>query len=69
MARQENHVSCALCRKPIGYYDPVFNRLEIGEGQAADICQECIDRFLKWQQKKYARLFPTSAAKKRFGKT
>lgn len=67
--RMEREVNCALCQKPIRNYDPAFNRLEIDESHAADICPECIDRFLKWQQRKFARLFPTSAAKKRFGKS
>jgi hypothetical protein len=41
----------------------------IDENHEADICQQCIDKFFKWQQGVYARLFPTSAAKKRFNKT
>lgn len=62
-------MDCALCRRPICNYDPAFNRLEIDGSSAADICQECIDRFLRWQQRRYALLFPTSAAKKRFRKS
>ncbi len=61
-------MDCALCHKPIRNYDPAFNRLEIDASQSADVCGECIDRFLKWQQRKYALLFPTKAAKKRFGR-
>lgn len=64
----EGDVNCVLCQNPIRDYDPAFNRLQIDESRAVDICQECVDRFLKWQQGRYARLFPTNAAKKRFGK-
>lgn len=61
-------MNCNLCKKPISNYDAIYNHLEIDETHAADICAECVDKFLKWQQGKYARLFPTSAMKKRFGK-
>jgi hypothetical protein len=42
--------------------------LKIDEQHAADICQKCIDKFVKWQGAIYADLFPTKAMKKRFGK-
>lgn len=61
-------MKCTLCGRPIQNYDAICNHLEIDEAHAADICTECIDKFVKWQQGKYARLFPTSAMKKRFGK-
>jgi hypothetical protein len=65
--RMEGKMNCSLCGKLIRNYDPVYNCLEIDEAHAADICPDCIEKFLKWQQGIYARLFPTSAMKKRFG--
>lgn len=61
-------MNCTLCNKPIQNYNQAFNHLKIDESHEADICQECIDKFGKWQQSIYARLFPTTAVKKRFGK-
>ncbi len=61
-------MKCTLCGKPIRNYDAAYNHLEIDEIHSADICRECIDKFVKWQQSIYARLFPTSAVKKRLGK-
>jgi len=58
-----------LCKKPILNYHPEFNRLEIDESISADFCSNCIDKFIKWQQKNYARLYPTHAMKKRYNKT
>ncbi|MEK6960380.1 MAG: hypothetical protein AABX47_04350 [Nanoarchaeota archaeon] len=56
---------CALCKSTIEKYDPTLNHLVIDESCSADICQGCIDKFFKWQQGLYARLFPTKAMKKR----
>jgi hypothetical protein len=64
----EEKMNCTLCGKAIRNYDAVSNHLAIDETHAADICPECIDKFVKWQQSIYARLFPTSAVKKRFAK-
>lgn len=61
-------MNCTLCKKPIHNYNPEFNQLKIDESQSADICQDCIDKFLKWQQSIFANLFPTKAMKKRYGK-
>ena len=60
---------CSLCKKPILNYHPALNNIKIDESTAADICSECIDKFLKWQQSIFAKLFPTKAAKKRYGKS
>jgi hypothetical protein len=60
-------MNCTLCKKPIEKYDPLLNHLKIDESLAADICQGCIDKFGKWQRGIYARLFPTTAVKKRYG--
>lgn len=57
--------TCALCQRPIEPYDPSMSRLELDGGRAADLCPACIDRFLRWQQDVFARLFPTAAMKKR----
>jgi hypothetical protein len=61
-------MNCALCKKPIKDYHPEFNRLMIDDSESADICLECVDKFLKWQQGVFADLFPTKAAKKRYAK-
>ena len=68
MRMERKKMNCMLCEKPIRNYDAAYNHLEIDETHAADICPECIDKFLKWQQSIFARFFPTSAVKKRFGK-
>jgi hypothetical protein len=57
-------MKCTLCKASIHDYSPDFNHLNIGESQSADICQACIDKFVRWQQNLYARLFPTAALKK-----
>jgi len=62
-------MNCTLCKKPIHDYHPEFNHLKIDESLDADICSECIDKFVKWQQRIYAKLFPTKAMKKRYGKS
>ncbi|MFH1721882.1 MAG: hypothetical protein ABH950_04665 [Candidatus Altiarchaeota archaeon] len=59
---------CVLCNNKIMGYSIEFNRLEIDENKDVDICPECISKFSKWQQKTLSKLFPTKAAKKRFGK-
>jgi len=61
-------MDCAICKKPIEKYDKSFNHLIIDESCAVDLCQNCIDKFLNWQGELFARLYPTSAMKKRFGK-
>lgn len=62
-------MTCALCDKEIGDYHASLNRLALEEGRSADLCEACIDRFLKWQQEKFAKLFPTSLAKKRYARS
>ena len=59
-------MKCELCKKEISKYNTTFNHLVIDESQAVDICQECIDKFIKWQGKIISVLFPTNALKKRF---
>lgn len=61
-------MDCALCKKTIKKYQPKYNCLKIDESTSADICQDCVDKFLKWQQGVFADLFPTKAAKKRCGR-
>ncbi len=56
---------CNLCDNSIKDYNSSFNQLQIDELHNVDICQECIDKFVKWQQNKYAQLFPTKTLKKR----
>lgn len=59
---------CALCGRSISPYDPFLHHFDLGEGLTVDICPKCSDRILKHQQEIYAKLFPTGAAKKRYGK-
>jgi hypothetical protein len=54
-------MECILCKKEIKNYSAEFNRFE-----NVDICQDCIDRFMRWQGSRMAKLFPTKSLKKRF---
>ena len=60
-------MQCKLCEKDIEPYDARFHHLVLDENNAVDICQACIDKFVKWQGKMLAVLFPTKALKKRYG--
>ena len=62
-------MKCTLCKKEIKNYNPEFNLLMIDESVSAEICADCINKFVKWQQKLFAQLFPTTAMKKRFGQS
>ncbi|MFA5259293.1 MAG: hypothetical protein WC402_04430 [Candidatus Pacearchaeota archaeon] len=59
-------MDCAICKKSIEKYDSNFNHLIINESCEVDLCQDCINKIFKWQGELYAKLFPTSAMKKRF---
>ncbi|MDD5111511.1 MAG: hypothetical protein PHG85_03120 [Candidatus Altiarchaeota archaeon] len=61
-------IDCTLCKKPIDKYHPEFNHLEIDDSHAIDVCPECVDKLIKWQQRTFAKLFPTKAMKERYGK-
>ena len=61
-------MNCKLCDRPIVGYDPAFHRLVLDEAHAAAICPDCIEKFVKWQRGVFARLFPTTAVKRRYGK-
>ncbi len=58
---------CRLCEREIENYSAQFNRLEIDEHHAVAICNACVQKFIQWQGKKLAVLFPTRAMKQRFG--
>jgi hypothetical protein len=60
-------MDCSLCKKEIENYNESLNHFKIDENTSAFICQNCIDKFFKWQGSIYAKLFPTNAMKKRFG--
>ncbi|PIZ56559.1 hypothetical protein COY28_00885 [Candidatus Woesearchaeota archaeon CG_4_10_14_0_2_um_filter_57_5] len=60
-------MDCALCKRPIADYDVVFNRLELDDGVAVDICASCVEKFSEWQGRLIAKMFPTKLMKKRFG--
>ena len=59
-------MECTLCREQIKNYTPEFHQLEINESLSVHICQSCVNKFVKWQQRKFAKLFPTKRAKKLF---
>jgi len=59
-----NNMNCTLCGSQIKNYNPVFNHIPINDTRSADICTECVQKIVKWQQDIYAKLFPTKAAKK-----
>jgi len=61
---ERKNMNCILCKKPIHNYHTEFNHLKIDESHAADICSECIGKFVKWQQSIYAKLFPTKLQKR-----
>jgi hypothetical protein len=60
-------MKCALCNETIDKYSPTFNHLQIDEQRDVNICRECIDKFMRWQQNKLARLFPTRTLKMMYG--
>ena len=61
-------MNCSLCENEIINYSANFNQLIIDEYHTYEICQKCIDKIIKWQQKNITDLFPTSALKKRYNK-
>ncbi len=61
-------MNCIICKKPIMEYKKELNNLKLDGSASADICLDCSDKFLKWQQEIFAKLFPTKAAKNRFNK-
>jgi hypothetical protein len=61
-------MKCVLCGQPIKNYNEEFHRLKIDDSCSADICQDCIDKFMRWQGSKIAKLFPTRALKKRYAR-
>jgi len=59
-------MQCILCKEEIEHYSPDFHQLRINDSLSVYICQSCIDKFTKWQQRKYAKLYPTKRLKKLF---
>ncbi len=57
---------CSLCEKEISNYSPSIHELLIDENHVYEICLNCIDKIMKWQQKSITKLFPTKALKRRF---
>ena len=66
LSRERNPMifKCLLCGQEINHYHELSNRFVVDESRSVDIYSECIQKFIKWQQKKYAALFPTKAAKR-----
>jgi len=61
-------MNCELCKKNILNYNADFNCLQLEENKSVNICSDCINKFLKWQQNIFAKLYPTKAIKKRYNK-
>ena len=61
-------MECTICKREITDFNPILNEMKLDGSRSAPICSECIDGFLKWQQERFAKLFPTAAAKKRYEK-
>ncbi|MFW9905434.1 MAG: hypothetical protein ACFFFH_13925 [Candidatus Thorarchaeota archaeon] len=61
-------MECTLCKEQIKKYTPEFNQLAINESLNVHVCHSCVNKFVKWQQRKFAKLFPTKRAKQLFKK-
>jgi len=59
-------MKCKICEEEIIGYNKTLNSLNINKEKKVEICQECIDKFLKWQQIIFAKLFPTKIIKRRY---
>ena len=59
---------CVLCNRPIEHYDPGMHELRIDEHRTVAVCDDCTRKFIHWHGEKLARLFPTRAMKKRYGR-
>ncbi|MBN2715440.1 MAG: hypothetical protein JXX14_06265 [Deltaproteobacteria bacterium] len=57
---------CNLCGKEIESFHENTHQLSISDTQVAYICTQCIARFIHWQQRKLAALFPTKANQRRY---
>ena len=61
-------MQCDLCLNEIENYNASFNQLKIDEIRVVYICQDCVTKFIKWQQSIYATLYPTKQMKRRYKK-
>lgn len=57
-------MKCELCKTQTSEQPSEFNQLKINEDKTVFICQECIKKFGKWQQELFAKIYPTTMAKK-----
>jgi ribosome-binding protein aMBF1 (putative translation factor) len=62
-------MNCKLCEKEIKNYSSEFNQLKIDGDHKIEVCQDCVEKFQKWQQQIITQLFPTKAMKKLQQKT
>jgi len=60
-------MKCHICGQPIRDYQHTLHHVTINESVGVDMCQDCVDKIIRWQGSIYAKLFPTTAMKKRFG--
>jgi hypothetical protein len=59
-------MECFFCKVEIMHYNHEFNQFIINEFNKVNLCQTCIDKFNKWQQKKFAKILPTKTLKKMY---
>ncbi len=57
-------MNCVLCGKVIANYNAEFNCLKLDASVSVNICNECIDKFIKWQGSVFTKLFPRKALNK-----
>ena len=57
-------MNCKLCESTIKNYSIEFNHLKIDQTHEIDVCEACVEKFMKWRQEIIARLFPTKTMKK-----
>jgi hypothetical protein len=62
-------MKCVICNKDIENYTPEFHELKVDNSHSVTICNECVDKIMKWQGNIVGKLFPTTAMKIRYGKS
>lgn len=56
-------MKCELCKKEINNFNPKLNQLQLEEN-IVNICSNCTDKILEWQQNIFKELFPRKSNKK-----
>lgn len=55
---------CILCQNTIDNYSPEFNQMKLDDTKTVSFCDDCIRTFMKWQQRLFAKMYPTTYLKK-----